>query len=226
MNLDFEQLYERAKWAGTELGPGLKPLSRAEIDAVAMELQELEPEAEPYVLLLTLGRAFATDHRELVESFLVSPEDPMLARAALSVLCDAWDMASEYVTVVAAFIEGVGWDEEGQVRGMALSKAGEYLRDHDDAELLGLLLSAFDDPDEDPVSKQGVYFALARAVGRDWNEIPSAADELDFESDVDPLVLDEARERLQRLGGGEPGPSQGGWPSPAPPWVPSEPPRE
>lgn len=43
----------------------------------------------------------------------------MLARAALEVLCDDWDMASQYLTYVAAFIEGVEWDEEGDVRGMS-----------------------------------------------------------------------------------------------------------
>lgn len=203
MSLDFEQLFERAQWAGTVLGPGMAPVSRAEIDAVAAELEKPELEADPHLLLLTLGRALATRHRELVESFLVSPEDPMLARAALEVLCDDWDMASQYLTYVAAFIEGVEWDEEGEVRGMAFSRAGEYLRDQDNPELLRLLLRAFDDPDEDPHFRGDAYFALARAVGRDWDDLPSAARELDFERDVDPLVLEAARERLELLLSGD-----------------------
>jgi hypothetical protein len=41
-----------------------------------------------YDLLFVIGKANALGHRRLVESFLETPDDPMLARLALQILCD------------------------------------------------------------------------------------------------------------------------------------------
>ena len=124
----YSDLLDRAKWAH---------LSQAEIEAVAQELQQPNPEADRYTLLHILGRACAVSYRGLVERFLDSPDDPMLARIALQSLVDYWDLAEQYLDELLRFVRGVPWDVDGDVRLVAISNAGEYLRSHRESNLLG-----------------------------------------------------------------------------------------
>lgn len=184
---DYDALLHRAKW---------EKLSQEEIDNVATELQQPEPEADRYILLFILGRAGALSYRWLVEQFLACEDDPMLSRKALEVLCDDWNDTARYLDQVLEFVLGVKWDEEEDVRPMAISIAGEYLRSHDEPRLLSELVRIFENEDEPQTMREGAYFALARAAGRDWKELPSAARHFDLSQDTDPSVLREARERL------------------------------
>ena len=77
---DFEAIHERAKF---------EPISEAEIAQIVRVLEHPEQGADPYMLIQTLGRAGAAEHVELVERYLLSADDPMVARAALETLCQA-----------------------------------------------------------------------------------------------------------------------------------------
>ncbi|KJK49699.1 hypothetical protein UK23_13225 [Lentzea aerocolonigenes] len=108
----MEQLVLRAK-EGT--------LSAAEVDAVAARLTSEPLDEDTYSLLYVIARTRATRHRRIVESFLDCSEDPMLARLAVQTLCTFWGEADRYRDVLDRFIAGVEWDEDGDVRDVALS---------------------------------------------------------------------------------------------------------
>jgi hypothetical protein len=98
-------------------------------------------------------------------------------------------MADRYQVQIEEFVAGVDWDSDGDVRQVALSAAGELLRSQPRMHLLRLLQLVFESPDERPLIRQGAYFALARAAGRSWDELPSASRRMDLEKDVDRAVL-------------------------------------
>jgi hypothetical protein len=205
MTTDYEELVRRAK--GGEI-------SREEVDAVATELQKPDPSASRYTLLYIVGRSFTTSYRDLVEQFLEYRDDPMLARLALQILCHFWGDTAQYKRHVLRFLRRVDFDVENDCRSMAISVAGEYLRENPEPEFLGELIRIYEEPDEPESSDEDdyqasvrrletelirydAYCALARAVGYDYRDIPSSLGS--FDSAEDPRsVLQKAKERLQR----------------------------
>ncbi len=185
---DFEELLTRAKWS---------TLTTVEVDTVATALAAEPPRTDRYFLIYTLGKAKATQYRALVERFLESPEDPMLARIALQTLTDFWGMADAYQDQLLRFIQGVSWDDEEDVRPIAISNAGWFLHDHSSARLLRALLQLFDNRSVRPHVRGIAYDALGHAVGplARW---PSRMRGFDLDRDVDPVVLRQARARLER----------------------------
>lgn len=167
---DFESIYNRAKFG---------PLSETEVAEVARELETSEHGADPYMLIQTLGRAGARQHRKLVEPYLLCRKDPMLARAAVETLCQDWGLYEEYLSELKAFVAGVAWDDGDDVRLMALACAGEYLQKECDPVLLELLLETFEDDAEDEILRGEAYSALAVAAGREIREIVNES-ELDL----------------------------------------------
>jgi hypothetical protein len=117
----------------------------------------------------------------------------MMSRLALQILGNFWDDAERYMTQIEQFLKGVSWDEDEHVRQMAISVAGEYLRSHLRPDLLLQLIHIFENPEEEQLTREGAYFALARAVGKDWNQLPSAARHLDLTTEIDLVVLDQAK---------------------------------
>lgn len=172
-------------------------VSNQEIAEVAAELQQQSSDLLRYTLLLTLGRARAVTYRDLVEPFLEYREWPMLAGLALSVLCDYFDLTSQYRSELLQFMRGVEWDDEEHVWIKAVSTAGEYLRSHADPALLRELLRNFENQDARKFMRQWAYSALARAMGRDYKEIPGVRD-FDLVTEIDPNVIQEAKQRLSR----------------------------
>jgi hypothetical protein len=189
-------------WEKTQAGR----ITAAEVDGVAQRLSVAEDDDDRYTMLMILGYSGATRHRTLVERFLECREDPMLARAALSVLCDDWNYANEYLGQIRRFLRGVEWDDEEDVRLMAISRGGEYLRSYDDREILTELLRIANDRSQNPVVRQAAYRALGRAMGRDWRELPSASRLMDWDKELDPRVIAEANDRLHRQGRERPDP--------------------
>jgi hypothetical protein len=190
----YENLLERAK----SVEPGKDKLSEDELGMVAEELRKPDPEADRFTLLDILGYAFALQYRDLVEQFLECEEDPWLARLALQILCGYWGQTDQYLEEVLKFMRGVPWDQEEDVRQMAISEVGEYLRSNNEPRFLHELILIFEDDDEERSIREGAYFALARAMGRDWKNLPSAASHFDLITQTDLAVIQEAREQLRR----------------------------
>jgi hypothetical protein len=189
MSINYNDLLERAKWDS---------LSDAEIDQVAKEIQKPMPEADTYTLLHILGKSQATRYRRLVERYLESDTDPMLAKLAMQILCSYWDEASHYLDQITRFVQGVAWDEDDDCQLAAVSIAGEYLRTKHDPVLLYLLLELFEREAEDQLIREAAYGALARAMGREYSEIPSAAKEFDLKADIDTSIIERAKSRLSQ----------------------------
>jgi hypothetical protein len=155
MNTDLDELVGRAK-------QGL--VRKQEIADVARELAATEDESRAYDLLYVIGRSSATEHEELVAGFLRAG-DPELAKLALQTLCTFWGLTESYLDSVRTFLDGVSWDPSGDVRLIASSAAGEYLRDHADTGLLARLVELAQPGNDDPVQRRTALEALARALG-------------------------------------------------------------
>ncbi|MGY6653689.1 hypothetical protein ACXIZN_16095 [Amycolatopsis sp. TRM77291] len=155
MSIDLDDLVDRAK---------LGLLHKREIAEVVRELQSTDDEERTYRLLYIVGRSSATEHEDLVASFLTGG-DPELARLALQTLCTFWGLTETYLDSIRIFLRGVSWDHIGEVRHVAASIAGEYLRDHADTGLLTRLIELAHPGNDDPVERRIVLEALARALG-------------------------------------------------------------
>ncbi len=175
-------------------------LSETEIAAVAHELENPASETDPYTLLHILGRAEAKSHTKLVEHFLNQRDDPMVAHLALQILCGFWGYCSRYLSDVSRFIDGVPWDPDEEIRSGAISAAGEYLRATEHPELINKLLAIFENENESQGAREDAYLALARAVGRNWSELPPASRHFDLVSDTDLSVIENVRRRASRRG--------------------------
>ncbi|HET7035762.1 MAG TPA: hypothetical protein VFI42_08800 [Thermomicrobiaceae bacterium] len=164
-----------------------------------------QPGAYRAMYILGLAGAFSPEfqeirqtYRPLLETFLDDGSDPMMARLALQIMCDDWGYAADCREFLLRFIHGVVWDAEDDVRQIAILLTGRYLRSHRDPELLAVLIRIFEDQRGDDLVRQDAYLALADAVGRSWKELPSAAREFNVDTDTDPRVLVEAKQRLER----------------------------
>lgn len=155
------------------------------------------------VLISLLGTAtIATEeYRKLVEKYLYYPSDPWVSAMSLKVLCNAWGLTADYLSEVKQFIIGVKWDVSDETRLIAISIAGSYLRKAFDKELLQLLLLIYEDigqteaihetTDDARSFLQGcAYEALARAAGKDWDEIPSVDEIQEYVENKQYYLLD------------------------------------
>ncbi len=172
-------------------------LNDGEVDGVARELAAGHA-SDPYSSLLLIGRASAVRHRGLVETFLDRHDDPMLVRLALQVLCKFWEYTPDYVNRVVSCMQRSEWDAEDDARQMAFSIAGEYLRAGRNAEMLAELLRVVEDNSEGSVLRGDAYLALARAMGKEWTELPKPSRLPPIEQLVDRKVINAAEQRLHQ----------------------------
>lgn len=169
-------------------------LTPREVHEIALTVED---GSNIYQGLLVIGRADARDYRELVEQFLCFRSDPMIARLALLVLCGYWNMAAEYLHVLRQFIQKVDWDPDDDVRLMAMSCAGEFLRTSLNKSLMQDVLEVFQREGEPQTVREVAYRSLARAVGMAYNDLPSAARHFDLNRDTDPRVLARVHDLLR-----------------------------
>jgi len=152
-----------------------------------------------YSLLLVLGRSHAYQYTTLLESFL-NVEDTLTVSLVLDTLCLQWDKLEECVEKLISFALGQSWDEDEDIREEAIKLLGEYLfnlkTNHPkkkatgrSATVLELLISTFDNPENSYFIRKHAYFALCRAAGKTWQEIPSAYATLDFSKDIDTTMI-------------------------------------
>lgn len=164
-------------------------ISALEISKVGEELASSGENSDKYTLIHILGRAGAVDYEPDVAKHLHYQFDPLVARMALQVLCSYWNRANDYLSDIEKFLRGVEWDEDEDVRLAALSIAGELARDGD-LRFVPLLIQIFSDPCENEIVRQAAYFALARASGLDWCELPPASRRMNLQKEVDARVVD------------------------------------
>lgn len=173
--INYSDLLESAK---------SRKISRSEIDEVAKKISEISKEDSRllYTLIHILGRAEAIKYKKLIEPFLYYPSNPNIAKITLQSLCTYWDLTAEYLDDVKMFIQGVEWDDLDDVRIVAISIAGEFLRKTPNKELLALLVDVFEGNNDEikPAENAALiqscaYSAIARAMGKDYNQIPGSA---------------------------------------------------
>jgi hypothetical protein len=151
---------------------------------------------DKYELLLILGRAGTIQYRKTVEQYLSSPDDPMLARLALQILCQYWGLTREYKDTIEQYIRRVDWDEEEDVRLMAISCSGAILMDESNAELLSLVYDIFRSDKENEITRGAAYEALAIASGKSVYDIPQPI-HFDLNKDVDQSVIEKIKNQIQ-----------------------------
>jgi hypothetical protein len=146
---------------------------------------------DPYEALLVLGRSGAIRYRNIVERYLRTSRSPMLTRLALMILCRYWGLTVEYKTDLELFIRKVEWDDDDDVRVLAISIAGSLLADQKDDHLLWLIIDIFRNRSgsERQTPREVAYCALALASGKKLQELPKASRHFDLERDVDVDVI-------------------------------------
>jgi hypothetical protein len=136
----------------------------AEDVAVVVGLLSGEHDAEDtYWLLQALGRAGRVEHEVLVAGFLEYREEPTVAALALRVLCRHWGLADRYADRIREFL----YLDDGVLspRSVAISLAGEYLRDRRDAAMLERLVELAGEDGVDWIDRKHALTALATALG-------------------------------------------------------------
>ncbi|MGH7425801.1 MAG: hypothetical protein ACREJP_06505 [Candidatus Methylomirabilales bacterium] len=173
-----------------------RDLSDRELEEVKSELLDPETTEDRHRLLYIIGRGGDPRFLPVVEPFLDSPDDPMLASLALEILCNFWGLYEKYRDVTIKFMRGVPWDEDKEVMDMAISCAGQLLRERRDPELARMLLEIAEwkvDDEITELTRDWAMFALGRAVGLSWKELPPVPEGLKPDSDLGRMILERAR---------------------------------
>lgn len=195
----------------SKIGAGRK-LKPAELAEVVELLSSGEEEIKKhnltlddiYSLLVVLGKTGLLQYRPLLERYLDS-EDALTVSYVLETLCLDWNLVDEYVERLGSFALGNSWDTEDDVRQIALKCLGEYLyaktvtgdKSVRPGRFLELILGIFDDDESEHRTRQSAYYALLRAFGKPWEEIPSEFARLDLSEsskELDRSVIDGARD--------------------------------
>jgi hypothetical protein len=189
MEKDLDDLLDRAKFGH---------VSRDEITWVAEALRRRDRRYDLYRLIHIIGLVGAAkEHEEVVADFLSSPDDPMLSRISVITL-DNWGLFNKYYDVFLAFSQGVDWDDEGDVRIVALTAIGKHLATNSDCRLLASLIDVATDDQEDVVVRRVAFNALATAMGAAITELPAVSVDIDFQGSWASRVLGTAKKRYQR----------------------------
>ncbi len=205
-----------------------KSLRKSEVEEVAALLDWIREDSEVaekisvddvYSMLLVIGRAKDRKHQHLLARYL-DVKDALTVAFVLEILCIDWNCRDEFMERVINFALGASWDQDEDVRHTAFKILGEYLFESirkngaEQLELEGakveqrrkvleLLLSALGDTELEPWTRQHAYFALCRAGGKSWEEIPSEYSTLDLSEsskDIDSAMI----QRLRDVAGSSP----------------------
>lgn len=171
-------------------------LSAHELDQVAAAIKDPDVIGDRYTLLHIIGLSMATPYEDLVSSYLNSADDAMMARLGLQILCSFWGKTPEYLGYVWKFLRGVDWDDEDDVRQIAISIAGEHVRKTWDEELFRKLLDIATNEGDVPAIRLSAIDALARALGDEWTEIPPVSTRSDPDDGWHREALERAFQRF------------------------------
>jgi hypothetical protein len=174
-------------------------LSDEEIAAVVAELQEPKPDSNPNLLLHILRQSYtqAKQYTPLIERYLHGHDDD-LASEALWVLCSCWDLSPNYIEEMLAFMEGAPQDEYRDRKRIAISCAQLHLERYSEPRLLRQIINILEDEDENETARKTAYEALRVITGGDKWKHTMIPRNFDPNTDVDPAVVNLAKERLAR----------------------------
>ena len=180
---NLDELLDEAKWG---------KLANDEIAYVVEQIKATSPgnDDDLYTLIHILGRAGATQYKNMIEKFLHYPSNSLISAIALRTLCTYWGFEEEYLEPMKQFIQGVDWDTDRDLQMYAIGCAGQYLKDVKDKDLLKLILDVYQNENEDQFSRETAYEAIAFATGQTWED-------LDQGPKPNPVVLDKAKSLLK-----------------------------
>lgn len=168
-------------------------LTSAEIDEVHNAL--IKNRGDCYELLLILGRAEAKQFKSTVEEYLNRYDDPMLVRLALQILCRYWGFAYEYKDLIANYLKLNEWDQDGDVRLMAIGCVTEVFKKGEDQLLLHEVFNIFRNIENDGLTRGTAYKTLAIISGMDIKDLPTPKN-FRLERDVNPTIIEKVEKKL------------------------------
>lgn len=165
-------------------------LSRSDLNSIAANLERGGSAADTYTLLHALGHAGDASYAPVVERYLESPNDPLLAWLALQILCGYWGIAEQYRDHLLRFIHGVTWDvlQGRNVQQLAATDAGELAARSGDREIISALHRLALDITVGDVTRDAAYTGLLLARGATRRDLPSFA-RIHGRATYDPTVL-------------------------------------
>ena len=152
-----------------------------------------------YALLLIIGKVREFKYQYIFNKYL-ELKDPFIVSMILETVCLNWKLTEEYLEYIISFAVGAAWDSEDDVCVTAVKILGEYLYSERNKprragssndwnkKVTELLLNILSDTDREHWVRQGAYYSLLRASGKDWSELPGECAVLDLRpgsSDVD-----------------------------------------
>lgn len=146
----------------------------------------IEPDAL-YTAIHLFGEADYRKAQPEVEKFLKS-EDSELRKIALSVLGMHW-YSKEHRTVYESVFLDKNDDEDN--RAMAAGCLGSAFWESKDKKILSIMLSVFNDEQEDWYIRDSAYRAILHLWGVPPQKWPGAARKLDYGKDVDWELIKE-----------------------------------
>jgi hypothetical protein len=182
---ELQYLYKRAKQGATTMDLGVpteeEGLSDEEVERLVDDLERSDDPLRQSKILGILEYAGAEDFRKLeddLRQFLGGPNS-WLARKALTILCESWELASEYGEQLRTFMRGVAWDDRTMCQAEAIRLAGEYLAarerrrvlDPGDLQLLEELIQTYEREAEVDGRRMEAFNAMYHIVGE-----PDASD--------------------------------------------------
>ncbi|MEU4556716.1 hypothetical protein [Micromonospora violae] len=173
-------------------------VSRTELEWTAEALADPGSAVDKYTLIHILGLAGSpADYEELVAEFLHNEEDPMLSRMALLSM-SSWRRLDKYLPELLEFCRGVEWDDDEDVRAIALTLAGNYLASRVNCDLLEILIDTAKHEVGSGSARRLALDALAVATGSSRSSIPRLTDDIDFNGRWAVSVLSGAENLLRR----------------------------
>jgi len=189
--MNLKEVLGRAQWS---------TITAAELDEVVGRISR-GGSGDLHTLLHILGRAGSSRYRTLMEEYLRYSKDPPIAALALKVLFRWWGLADNYRNEVISSLQGFDWDPDEYVKLQAISLAGEYLRNHQNREMLEIIYRIFADNAERPLMRSAAYCALCRAHGAEWRDLPPASRVMDLATEVNHQLVARIEQYLRESSG-------------------------
>ena len=136
-------------------------ISEEEIKEVVYRINNLSDKQNLEILLMILGESRKFEYKYVLENFLIYPDNPMISRTVMIILCQDWRLADQYLPYIKKMMRGAAWDENEQTRFIALGIGGQLFKEIEDKELLKILLEIFENENEEMMTRGCAYEAIA-----------------------------------------------------------------